>query len=46
MEAGHDPFMLAGPGADPWATACSVGSVNAAKEMLKRVEGLEFKRPG
>lgn len=43
LEAGHDPFMLAGPGADPWATACSVGSVNAAKEMLKRVEGLKFK---
>ena len=43
LEAGHDPFMLAGPGASPWATACSTGSIRAAKELLYRVKGLELR---
>ena len=43
LEAGHDPFMLAGPGASPWATACSTGSIRAAKELLHRVKGLELR---
>eukprot|EP00435_Cladocopium_sp_Y103_P056015 s1283_g18.t1 len=43
LEAGHDPFMLAGPGASPWATACSTGSIRAAKELLHSVKGLDLR---
>ena len=36
--------MLAGPGASPWATACSTGSIKAATELLHRVKGLDLKQ--
>ena len=42
LEAGADAHMLAGPNACPFATACSTGSVKAAREMLQ-VPGARLK---